>query len=56
VKYLFAFVSAFIAAVLAADEVGPVLRRMLVEEDDDLRRAIACRAVAAPEVRVSPQA
>ena len=44
-----------IAAVLAADEVGPVLRRMLVEEDDDLRRAIACRAVAAPEVRVSPQ-
>ena len=36
-----------IAGVLAAGEIGPVLRRMLVEEDDELRRAIACRAVAA---------
>ncbi|HLE38282.1 MAG TPA: aminopeptidase N [Acidimicrobiia bacterium] len=36
-----------IAGVLAAVEIGPVLRRMLIEEDDELRRAIACRAVAA---------
>lgn len=35
-----------IASVLEG-EVGPMLRRMLTEEDDDLRRAIACRAVAA---------
>jgi len=27
-----------------------MLRRMLIEEDDDLRRAIACRAVAAAVV------
>lgn len=35
-----------IAAVLSG-EIGPMLRRMLLEEDDDIRRAIACRAVAA---------
>jgi aminopeptidase N len=39
-----------IAAVLAAGDIGPMLRRMLIEEDDDLRRAIACRAVAAAVV------
>ena len=38
-----------IAAVLASAEVGPVLRRMLVEEDDEIRRAIACRAVGATD-------
>ncbi len=36
-----------IAAVLDGATVGPMLRRMLIEEDDDLRRAIACRAMAA---------
>lgn len=35
-----------IAGVLEGD-IGPVLRRMLVEEDDELRRAIVVRAVAA---------
>jgi aminopeptidase N len=39
-----------IAEVLAGSAVGPMLRRMLLEEDDDLRRAIACRAVAAAAV------
>lgn len=34
------------AALLATGDAGPVLRRLLLEDDDDLRRAIACRAVA----------
>ncbi len=40
-------IRARIAAVLAGDDVGPMLRRLLLEEDDDLRRALSCRAVAA---------
>jgi aminopeptidase N len=36
-----------IEGVLAIDEVGPMLRRQLTESADDLRRAIACRALAA---------
>ncbi len=40
-----------IGAVLDGTTVGPMLRRMLIEEDDDLRRAIACRAVAAGVTR-----
>lgn len=38
-----------IAALLAGAEIGPMLRRMLVEEDDDLARALRCRAAAASE-------
>jgi aminopeptidase N len=34
--------------LLADDAIGPMLRRMLVEADDDLARAIACREFAAP--------
>ena len=36
-----------VAGVLARPEVGPMLRRLLVETDDDLRRAITAREVAA---------
>ncbi|MDP2622769.1 MAG: aminopeptidase N [Actinomycetota bacterium] len=36
-----------IAGVLAESEVRPMLRRLLIEADDDLRRAMECRALAA---------
>ena len=36
-----------IASLLEEDGVGPMLRRLLIEADDDLRRAIECRALAA---------
>ena len=35
-----------IAGVTARDDIGPMLRRLLVESDDDLRWALECRAVA----------
>jgi aminopeptidase N len=35
-----------IAAVLERPEVGPMLRRLLQEADDDIRRALECRALA----------
>jgi aminopeptidase N len=35
-----------IAGLLAGDGMHPMLRRLLVEADDDIDRAIACRAVA----------
>ena len=35
-----------VQAVRAADGVGSMLRRLLTEADDDLRRALECRAVA----------
>ncbi len=41
---------AAISGVLDAGGVGPVLERLLVEVDDRLRRAIACRAVAAGDL------
>ena len=34
-----------IAETLDLPEVGPMLRRMLIEADDDLARALACRAL-----------
>ena len=37
-----------VRGLLADDAIGPILRRMLVEADDDLARAIACREFAAP--------
>jgi aminopeptidase N len=36
------------AGLLERDDLGPILRRMLVEEDDVVRRSLACRAFAAP--------
>ena len=36
-----------IDGVLGDDSIGPMLRRQLVESADDLRRASACRALAA---------
>lgn len=39
-----------IDAVLADDSIGPMLLRQLVESADDLRRALACRALAAAGV------
>jgi aminopeptidase N len=37
-----------IAGLLARDDLGPMLRRMLVEEDDVVARSLACRAFAEP--------
>jgi aminopeptidase N len=39
--------------LLARDDLGPVLRRVLTEAADDLDRALACRAVAAEVDRPS---
>jgi aminopeptidase N len=36
-----------ISDVLQESEVRPMLRRLLIEADDDLRRSIECRALAA---------
>ena len=38
-----------IAAVLEGGDPGTVLRRMLIEEDDGLKRSLACRAFAAAQ-------
>jgi len=35
-----------IAALLGDPSIGPMLRRMLRETDDDIRRALACRSLA----------
>ncbi len=35
-----------IASVLERQEIGPMLRRLLQEADDDVRRALECRALA----------
>lgn len=45
-----------IAGLLARDDLGPMLRRMLVEEDDTIARALACRAFAAPDPPVDDAA
>jgi aminopeptidase N len=37
-----------VAGLLRRDDLGPILRRMLVESADDLQRALACRAFATP--------
>ncbi|MCB2222658.1 MAG: aminopeptidase N [Actinobacteria bacterium] len=44
-----------IAALLARDDVGPMLRRMLIEEDDTIARAMRCRAFAAPPPPPEPE-
>ncbi|MEE9297868.1 MAG: aminopeptidase N [Acidimicrobiia bacterium] len=36
--------------VLGVDEIGPMLRRQLIESADDVRRALACRSLAASGV------
>ncbi len=36
-----------IAGVLDGNSIGPMLRRQLVESADDVRRALACRLLAA---------
>jgi len=36
-----------ITALVADVGIGPMLRRLLVETDDDIRRALACRRLAA---------
>jgi aminopeptidase N len=38
-----------IGALLGTDGVGPMLRRLLVETDDDIDRALKCREVASSE-------
>jgi aminopeptidase N len=38
-----------IGALLLRDDIGPMLRRLLVEADDDIDRAIKCRRVARGE-------
>jgi aminopeptidase N len=35
-----------ITALLERDDIGPMLRRLLVETDDDIERALACRSFA----------
>jgi aminopeptidase N len=39
-----------IDAALSHDDIGPMLRRLLVEAKDDLERALACRVLAAAGV------
>jgi aminopeptidase N len=38
-----------IASLLARDDIGPMLRRLLTETDDDIDRALACRSLAERE-------
>jgi aminopeptidase N len=40
----------FVDKVLAVDDIGPMLRRLLRESRDDLERALACRTMAAAGV------
>ncbi len=40
----------YVEGVLAGPDLGPMLRRQLIESADDLRRALACRALAAGTV------
>jgi hypothetical protein len=40
-----------IAGVLAHDDLGPMLPRMLTEVDDDLARALKCRDFAKRDSR-----
>ena len=37
-----------IAALLERADLGPILERMLIEQDHELERSLACRAFAAP--------
>lgn len=39
-----------IGRLLTADDIGPMLRRLLIETDDDIRRSLACRSLAATAV------
>ena len=43
-----------IAGLLERADLGPILERMLIEEDDVLARSLACRAFAAPEPLPEP--
>jgi len=36
-----------ISGLLGKADIGPMLRRLLLEADDDIRRALVCRAMAA---------
>jgi aminopeptidase N len=40
-------IRARVAGVLTGGEIRPMLRRLLIEADDEVRRAIECRALAA---------
>jgi aminopeptidase N len=43
-----------VEALLTREDLGPILHRMLREADDDLARALACRALAAEQGPVAP--